>query len=113
MSFTVQQVVDLARAPLNDALKKRYTDAVLLGYYNSAIQRLYEIRPDLLIGTGWGPFTGVDIGSIGSATLPVGDRFAQTVADYIGGRAEMKDEDAASSGRASTLLQIFVAELTQ
>jgi hypothetical protein len=35
------------------------------------------------------------------------------LADYIGGRAEMKDEESVTSARAQALMQMFVAELTQ
>lgn len=112
MSTTIQQVIDLARVPLNDAAKKRYTDAVLLGYYNSAMFRLYEIRPEMQIGAYGTPYVPVLIAGIGGA-IPIGDRFAQTLADYIGGRAEMKDDEAASSARAQALMQMFVAELIQ
>jgi hypothetical protein len=112
MAYTIQQVVDLARVPLNDALKVRYTDAILLGYYNAAMFRLYEIRPDLQIGSYGTAYTPVAIGGIGGA-IPVGDRFAMPLADYIGGRAEMKDEESVTSARAQALMQMFVAELTQ
>ena len=113
MSFAVQQILDLARVPLNDASKTRYTDTQLLGYYNSALSRLFEVRPDLLIGTGWSspPFAQVTPITLGAATLPVPDRFSQPLADYIGGRAEMKDEDAASSGRAVALMQLFASQV--
>lgn len=114
MTFTVQQVLDLARVPLNDASKARYLDAQLLGYYNAGMVRLYELRPDLLIGSNWSgsAFTLVTTTTVAAATLPVNDRFAQPLADYMGARAEMKDEDAAVSGRATALMQMFVSGVT-
>jgi hypothetical protein len=108
MAFTVQAVLDLARIPLNDAKKARYSDTTLLSYFNSALWRAYELRPDLLIGTGYTTYTALAVGG----TFPLPDRFAQTVADYIGGRAELKDEDASSQARAVELMQLFTAVLT-
>jgi hypothetical protein len=107
MAYTMQNIVDQARLPLNDARKARYSDAYLLTYANSAVKRTYELRPDLLIGTGWAAFT--DLTLVG--TFPLPDRFAQTVSDYVGGRAELKDEDASSQARAQQLMQLFAAEL--
>ena len=107
MSFTNQQVVDLARVPLNDVRKARYSDAVLLGYLNSAVLRAYELRPDLMFGTSYAPTGGLVL----AGTFPLPDRFAQTAADYVGGRAELKDEDASTQARAQTLMQLFAAEL--
>ena len=107
MAFTMQQIVDLARVPLNDARKVRYSDASLLGYANSAVHRAYEIRPDLAIGSYGTPFAALVLGG----TFPLPDRYAQTLADYVGGRAETKDEDAASGGRAELLLKLFEREL--
>jgi hypothetical protein len=107
MAQTMQTIVDLARVPLNDAKKARYTDAVLLGYVNAAIHRAYELRPDLMIGTSYAGYTALPI----TATFPLADRFAQTVADYAGGRAELKDDDGTSFARAQLLLNLFAAEL--
>ena len=110
MAFTVQQVLDLARAPLNDTLKVRYSDTLLLSYYNAGVLHLYEIRPDLQIGN-YGT-TYVQVLSTGLASaFPLSDRFAMPLADYIGGRAEMRDEDAASSGRAQALMKLFSDEV--
>lgn len=103
----MQQVVDLARVPLNDAAKRRYTDAALLGYANSAVFRAYELRPDLMFGGGYTPYAALALGG----TFPLPDRFAQTVADYVGGRAELKDDDASTQARAKTLMSLFAGEL--
>lgn len=108
MPFTAQQVIDLARIPLNDARKARYTDARLLQFVNSAVLRIYELRPDLFIGTGW---TGPSALSL-SSNFPLPDRFAQDVADYVAGRAEIADDDAASMQRANMLMQMFTQGMT-
>jgi hypothetical protein len=104
---TMQAIVDLARAPLNDTKKARYSDALLLGYANAAIHRAFELRPDLMVGTAYVGHTALALGG----TFPLAARFEQTVADYVGGRAETKDDDGASPGRAQMLLNMFAAEL--
>ena len=42
---TMQDVVDRARIPLNDATKVRYADATLLAFLNAGVSRTYAIRP--------------------------------------------------------------------
>lgn len=107
MAYTMQQIVDLGRIPLNDTKKTRYSDANLLSFANAAVMRVYEIRPDLLFGTAYVIASSL----VSTGAFPLPDRFAQTVADYIGGRAELKDEDASTQARAQVLLNLFAAEL--
>ena len=45
MAFTYQSIVDLARMPLNDDDKVRYTDATLLIYANHGILQILKRRP--------------------------------------------------------------------
>jgi hypothetical protein len=109
MSYTMQQIVDIAREPLNDAKKTRYSDARLLRIANAAVMRAQELRPDLLFGSGsYVPAASLALGD----AFPLPDQYAQTLADYIGGRAELKDDDAANSGRAGALMQLFMQALT-
>ena len=105
---TNQSVVDLARVTLNDAKKARYSDAILLGYLTSAVRRAYELRPDLRIGS-YG--TAEDVPSALGGTFPIPDRYIQTCADYISGRAELRDDDATTEARAQAMLALFGSEL--
>lgn len=106
---TMQDVVDLGRIPLSDATKVRYADADLLKYANAFIKLAYERRPDLKpLGTWGTPFTDLLL----AGTFPLDERFAQTAADYIGGRAEMKDDENVNSARAQALIKMALAELT-
>jgi hypothetical protein len=50
MGFTYQSVVDLARKPLNDSDKARYSDDDLLAYANHGMLTVLKRRPDLFIG---------------------------------------------------------------
>lgn len=106
---TMQNVCDLARVPLNDAAKVRYSDADLLKYANAFVKLAYERRPDLRsLGSWLTPYA--DLALVG--TFPLDERFAQTAADYIGGRAEMKDDENVNSARAQGLIKMALAELT-
>lgn len=106
---TLQQVCDRGRIPLNDKAKARYTDADLLAYANAFVRLAYERRPDLRTLGSWGtPYADLTL----TGTFPLDDRFVQTAADYIGGRAEMKDDENVNSARAQALIKMAVAELT-
>lgn len=107
MAYTMQQIVDMARIPLNDTKKARYSDSNLLSFTNVAVMRVLELRPDLLFGTAYTIASSLAMAGI----FPLPDRFAQTVADYVGGRAELKDEDASTQARAQVLMSLFTSEL--
>lgn len=49
---TFQDLIDLARVPLNDADKERYPDAKLLGYAKDGLREAAVLRPDLFAATG-------------------------------------------------------------
>lgn len=103
MSFTLQQVVDLGRDPLNDADKIRYTDANLLSFATGALITLRDKRPDLFIGNWAVDFTTLALGS----TFPLPDPYAMAVAEYVTARAEMRDDEFVVSQRATLFMQLF------
>jgi hypothetical protein len=107
MAYTMQQVIDRARVPLNDAAKTK-TDPTLLAYANAALHRAYETRPDLLFGSYSTPYADLAVGG----TFPLSDRYLQTVADYVSGRAELIDDESSARARGLALLQAFTQELT-
>lgn len=108
MSYTIQQVVDHARVPLQDVAKVRYSDAVLLQYHNDAIEIAYKTRPDLFIGN-WRAL------EIRFRTLeeefPLPSLYRSYVADYIAGRAELVDDEYSESNRAMMFIQSFMLGL--
>lgn len=107
MAFTFQSVVDLARLPLNDADKARYTDADLLIYANHAVLTLIKRRPDLFIGS----FSSLPTGEAAlTDAFPLGAEYVQTVADYCTARAESSDDEFVNSGRAALFMQLFGSE---
>lgn len=107
MPFTMQKVVDKGREPLNDDFKRRWSDPTLLDYAIDALLTLRSLRPDLFIGN-----MSYDISALRvTDTFPVHDDFVPAVADYISGRAHMKDDDGASPGRVDTFLKLALARI--
>jgi hypothetical protein len=107
MAFTYQSVIDLARIPLNDADKARYSDADLLSYANHGLLTLLKRRPDLFVGS-YSSLPDGEKALTDSFPLPV--QYVQTIADYVTGRAEMSDDEHVNSGRAAAFAQLFGAE---
>lgn len=105
MAFTMQQVVDRARIPLNDADKVRYSDADLLGYANDAVKVLRRDRPDLFFGQ----FEALPGDKVLGDNLPVDDEYFPAVCDYVTARAETKDDEAALQTRATLFFNLFGA----
>jgi hypothetical protein len=107
VAFTYQAVVDLARIPLNDADKARYSDAQLMSFANHGMMAIAKRRPDLFIGQ----FNNLPKGE---ATLTdpfqIDAAYAQVVADYVTARAEMTDDEHADSGRAVAFTNMFTSE---
>lgn len=107
MAFTYQSIIDLARVPLNDTDKVRYSDAQLLMFANHGMLALAKRRPDLFIGQ----YHNLPTGEAGlTDSLPVDPAGAQLVADWVTARAEMTDDEHANSGRATVFVNLFGSE---
>lgn len=103
MAFTLQQVLDRARKPLNDSSKVRYPDADLLEYANDAVRELRRRRPDLFFGQ----YAALPGELTSGQNLPVDDEFVSPVCDYIRARAEFKDDEASMREKAATFFKLF------
>ena len=108
MAYTMQNVVDHARIPLNDAAKDRYTDVNLLGYANDGILILRKRRPDLFLGSWSSLPSNLSL----TDSFPVDDEYFPMLADYVTGRAELIDDENVDSSRASTLINAFITGIT-
>lgn len=108
MPTTIQNILDLARIPLNDDAATRYTETKAIKYANEAIAAAYRIRPDLKFGSYGTPFT--DLVAVDQFPLPI--EFRQAAADYISGRLSLMDEEATANERAAAFMQIFERQLT-
>ena len=101
---TYQSLINLARIPLNDSDKARYSDIDLLAYANSGVLTMFKRRPDLFFGQ----FTSLPTGNALLAdTVPLSAQYIQTLADYVTGRAETADDEHVNAGRAAMFAQLF------
>ena len=107
MAYTMQQLVDRARLPLNDADKDRYTDANLLAYAVDGLTLACNKRPDLLIGNWSLTFNALVLGD----TFPLSNRYFPIVQDYITARAELWDDEHTDSARYQALMSNFENKL--
>lgn len=87
--MTAQEVLDLARVPLNDADKDRYTDEAMLRFLNAGLRLLKRSRADLFIGS---LATGAAALVLGDA-LPTPEHVDQAMADYVTARAMTIDTE--------------------
>lgn len=110
MAFTVQQVIDRARVPLNDAAKTRYSDSELTVYANDAYYMLRRYRSDIFLGM-WASMPN----SLGlSDEFPnVDTMYLPSIADYVTARAEFKDDEAVIAQRAQAMLAMAIAGVRQ
>lgn len=109
MSYTMQQVVDKGRGPINDKDKVRHDDPTLLGFARDAIHMLLVRRPDLFFGRF------LALPSISSLALtdafPVDDTLAAAVADYITARSETGNDESVIEQRASLFFDLFKGQI--
>lgn len=102
---TLQTVVDLARDPLNDADKDRYTDAQLLLHAIHGLLVAYRNRYDLFMAGGTVPTITMTLAS----TFPLPDEYLQVFADYVTARAEQVDDENAANTRAAQFATLFAS----
>lgn len=104
MAVTYQQVIDLARLPLNDSDKVRYTDAQALLYAQTGIALLLNKRPDLFLGQ----FTALPdpFDDVVGDNIPIDTRYKQALADYVTARCETHDDENVVQQRAQLFFQL-------
>lgn len=105
-TYDMQGIVDLARLPIEDADKDRYTDATLLLYAQNGLQFVLDNRPDLFFGsfTSLPDFDALILGD----PFPLDDKYAQPIADYIISRVSGHDADHVVSGRVKLYYDSFL-----
>ena len=99
---TAQQVIDLARIPLNDGDKDRHSDNALLGYLNSGLRALKKTRADLFIGSLKTGHTTLALGD----NLPTPEEMDQAIADYLTARATLLDDPSEEMERTAAFLKL-------
>lgn len=85
---TAQNILDLARDPLNDSEKTRWPDPALLPHLNQGLEQIRRARPDLF--SVWTEFN-----LVASDTVPLSAAYHQNLADYIAARAFARDDEEA------------------
>jgi hypothetical protein len=108
MAYTMQNVIDHARIPLNDSAKERYSDDTLLSYANDAVLIVRKRRPDLFLGQWSSLPSNLSV----TDAFPVDDEYFPTFADYVTGRAELVDDENVDSSRAKMLIESFIGGIT-
>ena len=87
--MTAQEVIDLARIPLNDGGKDRYTDADLLRFLNAGLRMLKKSRADLFVGL----LASAQASLLLTDALPTPEHVDQSLADYLTARAGSVDSE--------------------
>lgn len=109
---TVSDIITRARVDLNDeeADEFRYSTAELLAHVNSAMFEIRRNRPDFFYGVSTTTqYTLTDVTALTEFAFP---QFAEPVAKFVAGRAEIRDDEFTADGRAVQLLQMFSAAVT-
>jgi hypothetical protein len=101
--YTMQNVVDRARKPLNDADKERFTDVDLLSDANAAISILKLKRPDLFFGIYDALPNDKTLGDI----FPMDNTIFPAVCDYVTARAETRNDESILEQRATLFFSLF------
>lgn len=113
MAFTMQELVDKARKPLNDVDKDRFSDSDatlfndLLGYANDAILILRNKRPDLFIGSFSALPEKLAIGD----PFPLPAEYVPPVVNYVVACAETHDDEHVISERAALFFQLVNGQI--
>lgn len=111
---TVSTVVTNARGILQDTDSDsyRYTQAELVSYLNEAIQELRRLRPDFFVGsfnTSLPSYAEADIAA--GTEVDVEDFLAPALVNYVAGRAQLRDDEFVSDGRAVALINRWTSQI--
>lgn len=90
MAYTMQQVVDRARARLNDEYKKKFDDAELNDIANESIKAIYAMRPDFFVGSF---ATSPPTDKLLSENYPLPDETLPHIINYIVSLTENQPRD--------------------
>ena len=106
-------VIALARLTLNDTDASAYRDGDdnLLEYVNDGLDAMFDLRPDLFIGSMTGASITEGHQLALDTDLPVPGRYRRVLADFVIFRADSKDDEHANSGRAAAFMKFFESRL--
>jgi hypothetical protein len=111
MARTVGQVVEAARAVLQDEMQPyRYSTVQLCGYVSEAVGEARRLRPDMFHRTFRNTIPFYTANQV-NEPLPISDMYFAQVVNYTVGRAELREDQFASDNRAMSLLAAFGVSL--
>lgn len=109
MPRTVSDVISAAREVLQDVRAPfRYSNDTLATAVTEAVGEIRRVRPDLFLAdmrAGLPMYTALTLGAV----LPIPDFLFVPVVNFVAGRAELRDDQFTTDGRAVTLIQLFTA----
>lgn len=107
---TVGKIIDAARILLQDtrAGAYRYDDPSLILHLNDAVLEARRIRPDLFLPSYAVPAEYTSKTDLFTLELMYRPAFVY----YVAGKAQLRDDETGQDGRATVLLNKFVAQLT-
>lgn len=108
MATTFTQVIERARAKINDDDADRWTPEDALRDANDGIAAMLALRPDIFFGRT----LKVDGDYAAGEAIPMDGRFALMLEDWLIHRAEYVDDEGASGTRSMSALQFFQGRLT-
>ena len=112
MAYTVGEIIDQARALLNDQDDDsyRYTDTVMYSALNKSLSEARRARADLFLSVDGTPpqFLPEDV----AEPFPLGDMYVAPIVEYISGYAELRDDEYTVDGRAMALITAFTVAMT-
>lgn len=110
---TLQDVMDLARQPMNDAkdaggsdAQCRTSDATLLKYTIQALLHAFRMRGDLFVGSYLNP---PSLAWTKTQTFPLADEYIEPISDYVTARVESNDDEFVSNSRAAAFYALFAS----
>ena len=100
----IATIVTKARVLLQDeGPTYRYSDALLLGYSNEAMQQAISLRPDLVFGSYSTAWSDKALGD----TFPFASGYESCIADYVVFRANAVNNEESSAALAAGFMQLF------
>ena len=107
---TVQDYVDYARELLQDTKNSpyRYSDTSLVRALSLSLPEAKKLRPDLFLNVTIPTFSTAAM----TASVPMDEMYRTSLAYYMCGIAQLRDDKEVQDQRAAAFLGMFQAKLT-
>ena len=111
MARTIDDAVTEARVILEDTeTPYRYSDSELVRYLNNSFAEMRRVRPDLFVGLFITQLPTFTVSQF-SSSYPLPDMYYPATVSYMVAMSNMRDDQDVLSGRASSFLQLFTAQM--